>query len=291
MKESEWQKFTERIGKKLRKQIDQDELNEWSLKYEQEKDETNRLELKYQILEKITPIVVDTIFQGIAMLSDRKFKKMVEEISLPMEEKLESLAVDYLNYETVLREPFSVLAELTVLANYVEAINETLEMSLAPFLDNKKVLQRILTLLYVREIGFGMFFASFRPFFDTLDIAEKVLGVDEHWITAIMALNIEENLLKKKLYNLGSSKEEINRLGKQGYYRLVDEVVKCIQEKEDRQANLDVLLSQGYRKVRNMIDHEGYQWKPEKRDSFRIVGHLISLAKNLWPQEQIEENK
>ena len=275
----------------MRKQIDQDELNEWSLKYEQEKDEIKRLELKYQILEKITPIVVDAIFQGIATLTDRNFKKMVEEITRPMEEKLESLAVDYLNYETVLREPFGVLAELTVLANYVEAIDETLEMSLAPFLDNKKVLQRILTLLYVREIGFGMFFASFRPFFDTLDIAEKVLGVDEHWITAILALNIEENLLKKKLYNLGSSKEEINRLGKQGYYRLVDEVVKCIQEKEDRQANLDVLLSQGYRKVRNMIDHEGYQWKPDKKDGFRIVGHLISLAKNLWPQKQIEENK
>jgi len=136
-----------------------------------------------------------------------------------------------------------------------------------------------------------MFFASFRPFFDTLDIAEKVLDVDANWITAILALNIEENLLKKKLYDLGSSKEEINRLGKQGYYRLVDEVVERVQEEEGRQVNLDVLLSQGYRKVRNMIDHEGYRWKPDKKDGFRIVGHLISLAKNLWPPKEIKEDK
>jgi len=131
LKESEWQKFTERIGKKLQKQIDQDELNEWSLRYEREKDEIKRLELKYQVLEKITPIVVDAIFQGIATLSDRKFQKMLEEITRPMEEKLESLAVDYLNYETVLREPFAVLAESTILASYVETINRTLEKSLA----------------------------------------------------------------------------------------------------------------------------------------------------------------
>ena len=291
MKKSEWQKFTERISKKLRTWINQDELNELAVKFEQEKDEIKRLELKYRTLEKVTPIVVNAIFQEIATISDRKFKKMLEEITRPMEEELEKIAVDYLNYETILRDPFTVLAESTILANHVETINEALESSLAPFLDNKKILQRIIILLYIREIGFGMFFASFRPFFDTLNIAEKVLGVDEQWIIAILALNIEENLLKKKLYELGSSNEEINQLGKQGYYRLVDEVVKCVQEEEDRQVNLDVLLSHGYRKVRNMIDHEGYHWKPAKKDVFRIVGHLIRLTKNLWPQKEMKEDK
>lgn len=291
MKNSEWEKFNERIGKKLQRRIDQDELNELFRKYKQEKNEIKRLELKYQILERITPIVLNTTFKEIASLSNKKFKKMVEEAFLPIEDKLENMAADYLEYETILRDPLVVIAESLFSANSSEKLKETLELSLSPFLDNKKVLQRIISLLYIREIRFGMVFAVFRPFFDTLDIARRFLGVDEYWVMSIVALNLEENLLKKKLSELGLSKEEIDQLGKQGYYRLVDEVVKFVPKKEGRQVNLDVLLSNGYRRVRNIIDHEGYQWKPNRKDFFRIVGHLIRLTKDLWPQEKSYEDE
>lgn len=56
------------------------------------------------------------MYQEIATISDRKFKKLLKVIR-PMEEKLQRITINYLNYETIPRDQFIVLVESTILIN------------------------------------------------------------------------------------------------------------------------------------------------------------------------------
>ena len=125
----------------------------------------------------------------------------------------------------------------------------------------------------------GSFFSIFRPFFDILDTARNKLGVDEKWLIASAALDLEENMLKKKLIELGLSVDEIEKLK---YHEMVNEVIKLIEKGEGRQIALDVLLTPGYRKVRNRFKHRGYEYRPTNEEIFTIIAHVVKLGKSLW---------
>jgi len=75
------------------------------------------------------------------------------------------------------------------------------------------------------------------------------------------------------------------KLKNEKYYALIEKLAELIEEKEKRRVSLEILLSQGYRTIRNKIDHEGFRWKPTENESKTITIHLLRLANELWPRK------
>jgi len=146
--------------------------------------------------------------------------------------------------------------------------------------EDPKLLLRLIALMTIREMSFGVAFVILRPFFEVLKMARDRLGIDENWAIASFALNLEESLVKKKLSELGLSKNEMKR----SFHKLVERTIDLIEEKEGRRLPTEVFLSTGYRKIRNKLDHEGYLWKPTRRETNEIVTHLLKLKNALWEE-------
>ena len=270
-----WERFSARFSKRMEKH--HAELREMYLKYDQESDEERKQRLKFSYLEKFAPIFLVAFLEELVSTSDREFGRMMSEVSRAMEEKLEELGRDFLDFELMIRDPVTVFQELFLTERLGRVVQKELKKH-EELLGDPELLLRLMTLMTIREFSFGVVFATLRPFFEVLNMARDRLGIDENWAIATFALNLEESLVKKKLSELGVSKDGMK--GK--FHKLLDQTINLIETKEGRRLPSDVFLSAGYRKIRNKLDHEGYLWKPTRKESHDIVRHLLMLANALW---------
>jgi len=220
---------------------------------------------------------VVTLFEELASTSERNFDRMMSEIGKAMNEKLEELARDVMDFEFMMKDPITVFQETFLTERVGRAVQKELEKHEELF-EDPQLLLRLMALMTIREFSFGVAFATLRPFFEVLNMARDRLGIDENWAIASFALNLEESLVKKKLSELGVSKDEM----KGSFHKLLEQTINLIEAKEGRRLPSDVFLSAGYRKIRNKLDHEGYLWKPTRKESNEIVRHLLRLANALW---------
>lgn len=274
-KKSAWERFSARYAKRM--EGHQAEFREVYLKYDQEPDEERKQRLKFSYLEKVAPIFIVAFFEELASTSERDFNRMMSEIGKAMEEKLEELGRDYLDFELMMKDPIIVFQEVFLTERVGRAVQRELEKREELF-EDPQLLLRLMALMAVRELSFGVVFATLRPFFEVLDMARDRLGIDQNWAIAAFALNLEESLVKKKLLELGVSNNEME----ESFHKLLEKTVDLIEMKEGRRLPIDVFLSAGYRKLRNKLDHEGYLWKPTRKETNEIVRHLLRLANALW---------
>ena len=68
------------------------------------------------------------------------------------------------------------------------------------------------------------------------------------------------------------------------FHELLEKTINLIEAKEERRLSSEVFLSAGYRKIRNKLDHEGYLWKPTRKETNEIVRHLLRLGNVLWEE-------
>jgi len=275
VKKSAWNRFLERIAKRLEKH--KAEFQKMERKYEQEKDPERKQKLKIVYLEKVAPTFMVAFFEELASTSERAFGKMMSEIYKAMEEPIEQMGRDYLDFELMMKDPITVLEEIFLTERIWKAAKKELEKHEEIFEDPELIL-RWMELMTIRELSFGVVFARLRPFFEVLNTAGKRLGIDENWAIASFALNLEESLVKKKLSELGVSKKEMKR----SFHELLEKTIDLIEAKEKRRLPSDVFLSAGYRKIRNKLVHEGYLWKPTRKETNEIVRHLLRLSDALW---------
>lgn len=277
MKKTAWDRFSERFAKRLEKH--QAEFQEMQRKYEQELDPERKQKLKIKYMEKASPTFVVAFFEELASTSERSFDRMMSEIGEAMNEKLEELARDVIDFEFMMRDPFTVFRETFSTERVGRAIRTELKKHEELF-EDPQLLMRLIALMAIREISFGVAFVTLRPFFEVLNMARDRLGIDENWAIASFALNLEESLVKKKLSELGLSKNEM--IG--SFHKLVERTIDLVEEREGRRLPTAVFLSTGYRKIRNKLTHEGYLWKPTRRETNEIVIHLLKLKNALWEQ-------
>lgn len=272
-----WERFSARFTKRMEKH--HVELREMYLKYLQESDEEKKQKLKFSYLKKFAPVFIVAFLEELASTSDREFGRMMSEVGEAMEEKLEELGRDILDFELMMRDPVTVFQELFLTERLGRVIQRELKKHEELFGD-PELLLRLMTLMTIREISFGVVFVTLRPFFEVLDMARERLGIDENWAIATFALNLEESLVKKKLSDLGVSKDEM----KGQFHELLEKTISLIEAKEERRLSSEVFLSAGYRKIRNKLDHEGHLWKPTRKETNEIVRHLLRLANALWEE-------
>lgn len=275
--ETAWDRFSERFAKRLEKH--QAEFHEIQRKYEKELDPERKHKLKIRYLEKISPTFVVAFFEELASTSERDFDEMMSEIGKAMNKQLRELARDVIDFEFLLRDPITVFKETFLTERIERAVQKELEKHEELF-EDPQLLLRFMALMAIREITFGVAFATLRPFFEVLNIASERLGVDENWAIASFALNLEESLVKRKLSELGVPESKM----RESFHNLLEQAINLIETKEGRRLASDVFLSAGYRKIRNKLDHEGYLWGPTRKESNEIVRHVLRLGSALWEE-------
>ena len=280
MKKSIQQKIENNIRKKLKEYLDED-TKELIRAYKSEKDEVKKVELGYALSEVLAPVILPIYFEQLATMSDRDFSSYCRELRKPVLEKAEEVGEEYLKYDMIMRNPLVVLTEIVALEKCSKRLGKKIEKRIEHHFKDSKLIERLLVLISINYFAYRIAFVRFRPFFDVLNTARNKLGVDETWLIASAALDLEENMLKKKLIELGMCVDEIDNLE---YYDMVDKVIKLIKKKEGRQIGLDLLLTSGYRKVRNMFEHRGYEYRPKNEEILNIIAHVIKLGKFLWPK-------
>lgn len=274
-------KFNEKVAKRFAKRLPKQRVEKLFKRFQREKDESRKRELWFKIQGIVAPAATVAFFEEVASMSERDFERLIMAIVDSIEEKMEEVGRAYFDYETAVREPLAVIEEAALTAGLSRKIEEAIaeEESL---LGNPRLLARLLTFTSIREFVVALAFAQLKPLFDVIEVTKTKLSVDENWVTAVAALSLEENLLKLKLSQLGLSESEIRNLG-EDFYKLTNRAVDLIEAKEHRQVSIDVLLSAGYRKVRNKLVHEGYLWKPKRNETNQIAAHVLKRSQELWP--------
>jgi hypothetical protein len=276
-KKTAWDRFAARIGKRLEKH--QAEFEEMQRKYEQEANPKQKQKLEVAYREKIAPILTLAFFEELASISGSSFDKMMAEICKAMEEPLEQIGRDYLDYELMMRDPIAVLKEMFLIERAWEATRRELKKHEELFV-NTELPMRLMELMTIRELSFGHIYIRLQPLFEILDKAGKRLGIDENWVTASFALSLEESLVKKKLFEIGVTKDQM----KGSFHKLLEKTITLIEAKEGRRLPSDAFLSTGYRMIRNKLAHEGYLWRPTRKETNDIVRHVLRLSEALWKE-------
>jgi hypothetical protein len=276
-KKSAWERFATRIAKRL--EGHQAEFTEMQRKYEQAEGPEERQKLDAAFCEKFAPVFTVAFFEELASVSQGSFNKMMSEIYQAMEEPLEQIGRDYLDYELMMKDPITVLREIFLTEKVWKSTKKELGKH-EKMLENTAVPMRLMELMAIREIAFGVICIKLRPLFEILDKAGKRFGIDENWAIASFALNLEESLVKRKLSELGVSKDQM----KVSFHKLLERTLALIEEKEGRRLPSDALLSAGYRMIRNKLAHEGHIWNPTRKETNDIVRHLLRLSEALWKE-------
>jgi hypothetical protein len=273
---SAWESFSTRFAKRMAKY--QVEFQKRLEKIEHERNENKKRRLKFLFWKKFSPIFAVVFFEELASISETKFDKMMMEIGEAINARLEELSKDYLDFELMMRDPITVLQEVSLTYEIWREVQKELEKHEELF-EKPRLLLRLMTLMTICECSFEMTFAMLHPFFEALNMARKRLEIDENWAIATFALNLEELLVKKKLSELGVTKNEME---KRQFHELLERTIRLIETSEGRRLSSDVFLSAGYRQLRNKLYHEGYLWKPTRKEANQIVSHLLRLEKSLW---------
>ena len=112
------------------------------------------------------------------------------------------------------------------------------------------------------------------------------MKLDADWATALIAVSLEEALVKKKLREL-----EYEPKKRETFHNQIEKLVELLKDEKIR-PSMDILLADGFRNIRNEIIHDPQNWTPEENEVNEIVMHTIDLAKSLLPSlfEQKQEN-
>jgi hypothetical protein len=107
----------------------------------------------------------------------------------------------------------------------------------------------------------------------------RAIDINVNWVMTCTALNLVEASVKKKLIDLGVSREKVLNRKFEEDSKLLE---KLLLEKEQRKLTSRLLFNDIYKKARGKIDHEGHVYKPSNRDCTYIVEETIDFINELF---------
>jgi hypothetical protein len=107
----------------------------------------------------------------------------------------------------------------------------------------------------------------------------KIIGIDVNWIITCTALNLVETAIKKKLIDMGVSRDKVLNKEFEENSKLLE---KLLVEQENRKLTSRLLFNDVYKKARAKIDHEGHLHKPSLRECTYIVDETVDFIDELF---------
>ncbi len=272
-------KNTQGILKKLQEKIIKN-CEPYNKKLEKETDEVKQIKL----IQKILQIDFKLRLDAIKKLTDKEWETLVDEIYEPLNKQ--SILQETESDEIVFKRSKNS-QEFKTYEKQKKALGQTLE----PIIDilndsnlNKKQLTRYVQLLIHSNmtslVALSQDAIDFNTFHEAEKIVKRRLGFSYDWLIGLSLIQLHENLIKKKLESYGEKiieDESINILMKK--------LSALIRKKERLDVSIDLLMTNGIKKTRDIMSHEGYKYSISKPQLNKICNELLELERILYPEE------
>lgn len=253
-------------------------VKEESDKLKKEKDEVKQTKIVHKMLQ----IEQKIILENIKKLSDSDFQDMMEELG---EEIMPSIKEFSKKEEKIVFRNAKEPQEFTKFKK-IKKLQELHEQKLIEIISdsnlNKRGLERYL-LLILTVIGQLTHQARMNElenleFYQALDIVQNRLGFDKNWLIGMSLIQLHENLLKKKLSQLGEKIHPDQKMP-----QIISRLINSIKQKENRDVRLSIEMSTGLKKIRDIVTHQGYKQKITKPDLENIIKEIKKVEEVLYP--------
>ena len=149
---------------------------------------------------------------------------------------------------------------------------------------SKKHLERYVVLLLLgsaqNELQVTQNAIEYNEFWRAITLVKRRLGFDHDWFTCLGLIQLHENLIKRKIIDLSGKIK-----GDEPINVLIINLAKLINEKENRDVTLDLEMSQGLKKIRDLMTHEGYLHKVTKNTLKKITKEIEDLEALLYQEK------
>jgi len=265
------------ISEKVQKYYDQ---------YNKETDPKRKIDLKYKLGRKILNIY----FAEILSLNDKDFGYFLKEQFKDIEKAIENLGTDYVNKRLARGE--MTLQDIELLAYEGQTLDRFSKYDFINLntskLSKRKQFGRIMLLSVLSmtqsSVKDAYLSVALEPLVQLNNLVSRRFDADSNWSTAVAILATHENLVKRKLRDLGMSEAEIEKTSKEGGLSpLVSQLVRIIKAKENRDVSLDFYKASGLRNVRNELEHRGYALKVSHDEMRNILKDVLRFEAELFP--------
>ena len=224
----------------------------------------------------------------IAKLNERDWKRYLKEQARPFAEFFEKTSQQILDQR--LRRGQLTSQDLGLLYAEGEILQRFNLLTRADekTFDKKRTLERFVTLTAMQYtsllFNLQLQAVNFEAFNQLNAIVSRRFGADYHWTVAVALLATHENLVKKKLVQLGITQSEIEHLSREkGFANLIHRLAREIDRKEKRQVSLAFYKTSSLRTVRNKLEHEGYRLTVTADDVFELLKDTLRFETDLFP--------
>ncbi len=183
----------------------------------------------------------------------------------------------------------NTISFLALFFNSEQNMDEKIESKLDEIISNKETLRRLFVLELLGKFEFFILLMlitmSNSRLYQLGTIIEKRFDSNINWTLSVATLATHENLIKKKLTELGTSEDEIEKIVKEKKFGgLVEHLEKQILEKENRTMSLSFHKSSALRAMRNELEHNGFKLKITDKEIDNLLYDIEQFDKELFPE-------
>ena len=271
---------SERVNKEITEKV-----QTYFDQYNNESDPKHKIDLKYKLGRK----VLRAYFAEVLGLSDEDFASFLKEQFKDIKKASDSLGEDYVSKRMARGE--MTLQDFKLMAHEGETLDRFSKYDFVDLskskLSQKNLLARfmLLSVLSMTQTSLKEAYLSvaLEPLVQLNNLVVRRFGADGNWSTAVAILATHENLVKKKLIDLGLKEADIEKRSKEGGLSpLVDQLVMLIKAKEKRDVSLDFYKASGLRNVRNQLEHRGYAMKVSHEEMRNLLKDVLRFEAELF---------
>jgi len=145
------------------------------------------------------------------------------------------------------------------------------------------MLERTLVLLVVSYFQLGLqqqvMNASIEPLSMMANMIANHFNADVNWLFAVSILATHENLVKRKLLDLGVDETTMES---ENYPALIERLAKEIEDKEKRKLGLGFYKTDSLRTIRNELEHRGYRYKVTREQMLELLRDLKDFEREVF---------
>lgn len=257
--------------------------------YNEEKDPSIKLAIKYEIAKELQRQAI----LEISVLTQNEFRRYVREQVEPLNDAWEKLGAHYLDQK--LAEGELSIQDINMLTVEAELLQEFSNRRLTKpekiAINEPRNVQRFMTLAGLDSARATLQLAAaglaFEPLSELDNLVARRFGADMNWILAVGVLAISENMIKKKLIELGRDDKEVEDISndrRQGFKKLLDILENDIKKKEHRSVSIYFYKSSALRVVRNKFEHQGYKQKISIEEFRDLLKETKRFENEIFPK-------